>query len=99
MNRAAKETAIWSAAGMGLMSLAGTFEAVAHHVKGNFETLSQSFAHVAQPENIALAAAISVVAGAGIAFFRHYNKQLDRDETLRKQVTPPQAAAPKKPQR
>ena len=89
MNQTVKKAGKWSGIGLGLTSLAGIFEAVAHHAKGNFETLGQSFAHVASPENILLAVGISTVIGTSIALFNRYHKQLDKEDANSIKPMPP----------
>lgn len=75
LKRLLPETGKGSVVAAAGFSLTGTFEAVARHAKGVFTTLSESFAYVAQPENLALAALINVGFGAGVAMINRYDKR------------------------
>lgn len=79
----------FAAAAIGAEGLIGTGYAVWHHAQGHFETLQQSFAHVAQPETVALALVAGVAFGAGSELINRYHKTLDQEDYRRQRPQRP----------
>jgi len=75
-----KRAAGWTAAGLGASGLAGLFFAAAHHSQNHFETLQESFMHVAaQPAFIVPALIFSAGFGAYMEYKRWYHANLDKE--------------------
>lgn len=70
----------WAGGGLAACGLAGAFEATAHYGAQHFETLSQSFAHVAQPGNMAAALIVSASFGAFMEFRNWYYTSRAEDD-------------------
>lgn len=89
-----KGAGIKAGIGMAFAAAAGTVEAVMHHVTGNFTTLGEAFAYVAQPLNLVVAASLCVGVGTFLELNKRHNKNEDREQAAAaKPASPP---APKK---
>ncbi len=76
-----KKASIYAGASLGVAGLVGTFQTFAHHAREHFDTLSDAFIYVAQPEAVVATAAICIVIGAGIEFSNWYHRTLDSEES------------------
>jgi hypothetical protein len=83
----------WSALGAAFNTAVGTAYVGLHEMHNHFETLRESFLHVAQPEFVIPAIALSMVFGAFMEFKNWYNKSIDSEK--KPSDKPPLSANPK----